>query len=50
MIVADFLHFSQEIVDGLKTGIYYIRYSKEVAGNFRPVILDEKKQFVSFLH
>jgi hypothetical protein len=48
MLVADYSHFSQEIVDGLKTGIYHVGQSKEVAGNLRPAILDDKEQLVKF--
>ena len=49
MLVADTSHFSQEIVDGLKKGIYHIGQSKEVAGNLRPAVLDEKEQLVKFV-
>lgn len=48
MLVADYSHFSQEIVDGLKEGIYHVGQSKEVAGNLRPAILDENEHFVKF--
>lgn len=48
MLVADYSHFSQEIIDGLKAGIYHIGKSKEVAGNLRPAILDEDGQLVKF--
>lgn len=48
MLVADYSHFSQDIVDGLKNGSYHIGQSKEVAGNLRPAILDEKEQLVKF--
>lgn len=48
MLVADYSHFSQEIIDGLKEGIYHVGESKEVAGNLRPAILDEKGQLVKF--
>ncbi|MCM1220433.1 MAG: hypothetical protein NC548_38705 [Lachnospiraceae bacterium] len=48
MLVADYSHFSQDIVDGLKEGIYHIGQSKEVAGNLRPAILDENGQLVKF--
>ncbi len=48
MLVADYSHFSQEIVDGLKRGIYHIGQSKEVAGNMRPAILDDKEQLIKF--
>ena len=48
MLVADYSHFSQEIVDRLKTGIYHVGQSKEVAGNLRPAILDDKGQLVKF--
>lgn len=48
MLVADYSHFSQEIIDGLKDGIYHIGESREVAGNLRPAILDENGQFVKF--
>lgn len=48
MLVADYSHFSQEIIDGLKEGIYHVGESKEVAGNLRPAILDENGQLVKF--
>ena len=49
MLVADTSHFSKEIVDGLKEGIYHIGQSKEVAGNLRPAILDENERLVKFV-
>lgn len=48
MLVADYSHFSPEIIDGLKEGIYHVGQSKEVAGNYRPAILDENEQLVKF--
>ena len=48
MLVADHSHFSQEIIDGLKSGIYHVGQSKEIAGNLRPAILDDKEQLVKF--
>lgn len=48
MLVADYSHFSQDIIDGLKNGIYHIGQSKEVAGNLRPVIVDENEHYVKF--
>lgn len=48
MLVADYSHFSQDIIEGLKKGIYHIGQSREVAGNFRPAILDENEQLVKF--
>lgn len=48
MLVADYSHFSQEIIDGLKEGIYHVGESKEVAGNLRPAILNENGQLVKF--
>ncbi|MBR5372915.1 MAG: hypothetical protein IK130_11965 [Oscillospiraceae bacterium] len=48
MLIADSSHFSQTIIDGLKKGIYHIGMSKEVAGNYRPAILDDKEQLVKF--
>lgn len=48
MLVADYSHFNQEIIDGLKEGIYHVGESKEVAGNLRPAILDENGQLVKF--
>ena len=48
MLVADYSHFSQEIIDGLKKGIYHVGQSKEVAGNMRPAILDDKEHLVKF--
>lgn len=49
MLVADTSHFSKEIVEGLKKGIYHVGQSKEVAGNLRPAILDEKERLVKFV-
>lgn len=46
MLVADTSHFSKEIVDGLKSGLYHIGESKEMAGNLRPAVLDEKEHLV----
>ena len=48
MLVADSSHFSQDIIDGLKQGIYHIGQSKEVAGNLRPAVLDENEHIVKF--
>ncbi len=48
MLVADYSHFGQEIIDGLKEGIYHVGQSKEVAGNLRPAILDDKEHLVKF--
>lgn len=48
MLVADYSHFSQDIIDGLKKGIYHVGESKEVAGNMRPAILDENEHLVKF--
>ena len=48
MLVADASHFSKEIVDGLKKGLYHIGQSREVAGNLRPAILDNKGNLVKF--
>lgn len=48
MLVADYSHFSQDIIDGLKDGSYHIGQSKEVAGNLRPAILDDKEHLVKF--
>jgi len=49
MLVADTSHFSQEIVDGLKSGLYHIGQSKEVAGNLRPAVLDSKEHLIKFV-
>ena len=46
MLVADYSHFSQDIIDGLKEGIYHVGQSREVAGNLRPAILDENEHIV----
>ena len=46
MLVADYSHFSQDIVDGLKEGIYHVGQSKEVSGHFRPAILDKDGKIV----
>ena len=48
MLVADYSHFNQEIIDGLKDGIYHVGQSREVAGNLRPAILDENERLVKF--
>ncbi len=48
ILVADYSHFSQDIIDGLKEGIYHVGRSKEVAGNLRPAILDKNEQLVKF--
>lgn len=48
MLIADDSHFSQEIIDGLKNGIYHIGRSKEVAGNMRPAIVDANERPVKF--
>lgn len=48
MLVADYSHSGQEIIDGLKEGIYHVGESKEVAGNLRPAILDKNGQIVKF--
>ncbi len=48
MLVADYSHFSKEIIDGIKAGIYHVGQSKEVAGNLRPAILNEKERLVKF--
>lgn len=48
MLVADYSHFSKDIIDGLKEGIYHVGQSREVAGNLRPAILDENEHLVKF--
>ena len=48
MLVADYSHFSHEIINGLKKGIYHVGQSREVAGNLRPAILDDNEQLVKF--
>ena len=48
MLVADYSHFSQDIIDGLKKGIYHVGQSREVAGNLCPAILDENEHIVKF--
>jgi len=48
MLVADYSHFSQDIIDGLKKGIYHVGQSREVAGNLCPAILDENEHLVKF--
>lgn len=47
-LIADSSHFSKEIIEGLKSGIYHIGESKEVSGNYRPAILDENEHLVKF--
>lgn len=49
MLVADTSHFSKDIVDKLKNGIYHIGQSKEVEGRLRPVILDQNERIVKFV-
>ncbi len=46
VMVADCSHFSKEIINKLKKGIYQIGESKEVAGNYRPVIVDKDGHIV----
>lgn len=48
MLVADSSHFNKEIIDGLKSGLYHVGESKEVAGNLRPAILDKNEKLVKF--
>lgn len=49
MFVADTSHFSKDIVDGLKNGLYHIGQSKEVEGRLRPVILDQNERIKKFI-
>jgi hypothetical protein len=49
MLVADTSHFSKDIVDGLKSGLYHMGQSREITGNLRPAVLDEKDQLVKFV-
>lgn len=46
VLVADYSHFSKDIIDGLKSGIYHVGESKKVSGNLRPAILDKKEKIV----
>ena len=46
VMVADYSHFSQEIIDGIKKGEYQVGESKQVAGNFRPVIVNKKGSII----
>lgn len=48
MLIADYSHFSKDVIDGLKNGIYHIGQSKEISGNLRPAILDNKEHLVKF--
>ncbi len=48
MLAADYSHFSQNIVDGLRKGAYHIGQSRDVAGNLRPAILDENEHLTKF--
>ncbi len=48
-LFADTSHFSQEIIDGLKKGVYHIGQSNEVAGNLRPAVFDENEHLVKFV-
>ncbi len=49
MLIVDTSHFSKEIVEGLKSGIYHMGESKEIAGHLRPAILDENERLVKFV-
>lgn len=49
MLIADTSHFSKKIIDDLKSGIYHIGESKEVAGHLRPAVLDENERLVKFV-
>ncbi len=49
MLVADTSHFSKDIVEKLKNGLYHIGQSKEVEGRLRPVILDQNERIVKFV-
>lgn len=48
MLVADYSHFSRDIIEGLKEGIYHVGQSRKVAGNLRPAILDENEHLIKF--
>lgn len=48
MLVADYSHFSQDVIDRLKEGIYHVGQSREVDGNLRSAILDENEHIVKF--
>lgn len=48
MLVADYSHFRQDIIDGLKEGVYHVGQSKEITGNLRPAILDKNEHLVKF--
>lgn len=48
VMVADYSHFGKDIIDGLKSGLYHVGESKEVAGNMRPAILDKKGHIVKW--
>lgn len=47
-LIADSSHFGQDIINGLDAGIYHIGTSKEVSGNLRPAIVDDKGRIVKY--
>lgn len=46
MLVADFSHFGEDIINGLKNGTYSIQESKKCAGNFCSNIVNAKGRIV----
>lgn len=46
MLVADFSHFGEDIINGLKNGTYSIQESKKCAGNFCSNIVNTKGRIV----
>ncbi len=48
-LVADLKSLSSEIKEGLRDGTYHIGVSKEVKGNLRPAILNDKQRIVKQL-
>lgn len=46
MLVADFSHFGEDIINGLKNGTYSIQESKKYAGNFCSNIVNAKGRIV----
>lgn len=49
VLIADTSHFNSEIKKGIKKGIYKLGQSKEVDGNLRPVIIDEKGKIKKYV-
>lgn len=48
MLLADYSHFGQDVIDRLKEGIYHVGQSREVDGTLCSAILDENEHIVKF--